>query len=156
MSPLRVPSALLTADMCCRALHASGRRPYDRSGFKTTMPTRFLRARALLAGCLPQTCFRGLRSRLLQPRQSGALQLFRSCSTSRPIMLGSQDARGPVSVGGMCRTGARFNQRTNSNNVIDSIVRPCSSHRQVHMILSKVHWRRSRGGSRPDLRITHP
>ena len=42
---------LLTADMCCRALHASGRRPYDRSGFKITLPTRSLRASALLSGC---------------------------------------------------------------------------------------------------------
>ena len=43
---------LLTVDMCCRSLHAFGRRPYDRRGFKVNMPTRVGRAGACKLGSL--------------------------------------------------------------------------------------------------------
>ena len=95
---------ILTADMLSRSLHASRRRSYDRCGLPLTMPTRSGNAHALLAGKSHRHHAVGESSHSPQLRQCGVCELTGQRSNGRTIMCGSQNAQGPASVGGLCRT----------------------------------------------------
>jgi len=91
----------------CRLPHAWSRRPYDRPGFKTTLPACFLRARALLSGCYSRMSRIPCGMRLLPTAQSGTARLTQDLPYGCTTTLGSRNARGPTAVVGLCRVRER-------------------------------------------------
>ena len=90
--------------VCCRSAHAWSRRPYDKHYLNMNMSTLIGGTTAPLSGC----CHRMPRiphgMHLLQPRQCGAPELAGSSSRARDTTIGSQNARGPATLGGLCIT----------------------------------------------------
>ena len=90
--------------VCCSSPHAWSRRYYDRQYLKITMPTPFGGPAAPLCGCSSRRPRIPHGMHFLQPAQCGAPQLAGGCSNGCTSTLGSQSARGPATLGGLCIT----------------------------------------------------